>query len=134
MKQLIASAVLVAFFALTAMAQESKVVTGYLVDKMCASGMVKKGPAEAMLKASKHTRDCALEPDCAKAGYGVVSDGKFIKFDEKGDVTAKDYLTKSKQKDHIMVEVTGTMEGDTLAVNSLKESKMPAKKPVKKMK
>lgn len=132
MKLFFVSAVLVAFVTVNAMAQESKAVTGYLVDKMCGSGMAKKGPAEAMLKASKHTRECALEPGCAESGYGLVSDGKFIKFDEKGDVKAKAFLTKTKLADHILVEVSGTMQGDKLAVTSLKEAKIQAKKAVKK--
>ncbi len=133
MKQFILSAVLIAVVSVTMMAQDSKAVTGYLVDKMCGTGIIRKGPAEAMLKASKHTRECALEPGCAESGYGVVTDGKFVKFDEKGDVKAKEFLTNTTLKDHIMVEVSGSMQGNVLAVTSLKEVKMQTKKPVKKM-
>ncbi len=124
---------LATFFSVNAMAQNTKTVTGYLVDKMCGSGIVKKGPAEAMLKAAKHTRECALEPGCAESGYGVVTDGKFVKFDENGDKKAKELLTKSTLKDHILVEVSGNMQGDVLTVGALKETSMQKKKPVKKM-
>jgi hypothetical protein len=132
MKQLITSVVLVAFFSLNAFAQETKTVTGYLVDKSCATGMVKKAPEEAMAKAASHKRSCALMPDCSATGYGVVSEGKYIKFDEKGDATAKDFLTKSKKKDHIYVEAVGTMNGDVFTLTSLKPAKMPSMKMEKK--
>lgn len=133
MKSLIVFAFLTAFMYMTSAAQDEKMITGYLVDKMCASGMVKNSPAVAMEKAAKHTRSCAMEKDCAAAGYGVVTDdGKWTKFDAKGNDLAADFLKHTKQKDHLLVSVTGTTKGDVFAVNSLKGAKPAQKKEMKK--
>src|ERR1700752_2094278 len=54
-----------------------------------------------------HTRACDLQ--CSKAGYGAMVDGKFVKFDAKGNELAADALKKSDKKDHITVTVSGDM-------------------------
>ncbi len=114
-------------FAFSSQAQEKKssshTMKGYLVDKMCATGIVKKSPDEAMAKAAKHTRECALEESCAASGYGIVSDGNYIKFDKAGDKKANEFLIKSKTVNNIYVEVSGTDEGNTITVASIKEIK-----------
>jgi hypothetical protein len=112
-----------------ALKTDGKTVTlkGYIVDAMCAKGMVKKG--DPMQKAAGHTRECALEDACAAAGYGIFSDGKWVKFDGAGDRQAKAAIEKTKREKGLMFEVRGTMEGDKLAVASIKE---PA--PERKMK
>ncbi len=92
-------------------------VQGFLVDRMCAS----QHGAEGEKFGVKHGRDCALMPDCVKSGYGVLTaDGKFLKFDAEGDKRAQAALKSSKKKDNLTVTVTGTQEGDTLQVTSLK--------------
>jgi hypothetical protein len=65
-----------------------------------------------------HTRDCALM--CAKSGYGVMVDGKYYKFDAAGSDKALAALKASSKKDHLRVDVSGSLEGDTLIVASLK--------------
>ncbi|MGE5313246.1 MAG: hypothetical protein ACM3Q4_00970 [Acidobacteriota bacterium] len=128
MKHFMIIAVLAAMLGVAASAQETKTVSGYLVDKMCASSMVKKSPDEAMARAAKHTRECAMEKDCAAAGYGVVSDGKWIGFDAAGNEKAAAYLKSTHKEDHLLVEVKGTLKGDVLNVTSIREVKSPAKK------
>jgi hypothetical protein len=96
---------------------------GYLVDKMCATGMAKKAPDEAMAKAAKHTKSCALEESCMESGFGLMSDGKWYKFDDAGDKKALAWLNKTDKKNELMVEVTGTHDGDIFKVVSLKEAK-----------
>jgi hypothetical protein len=132
MKHFFVIGTLLAFFSLTAAAQESKVISGILVDKHCASGMAKKAPAEAMASAEKHTRACAMEADCAAAGYGVMTDGKWIPFDDKGNEKAADFLKHTKKASNLKVDVNGTMNGDVLAVNSITEAKAAKKKAMKK--
>jgi hypothetical protein len=110
-------------------AQESgtkKTVTmkGYVLDKMCGEGMVKKG--NAMQKAAGHSKDCALSENCAASGFGIISDGKWVKFTEGTDKDAKAALEKSKRAKGMYYEVSGTMEGDQLALASIKEA-TPAK-------
>ena len=123
---------LLSIFALTStstLAQEKKEkpmshgMKGYLVDKMCATGMVKKGPEEAMAKAAKHTKSCALEESCVESGFGLISEGKWYKFDDAGDKEALAWLKKTEKKSELMVEVTGTHDGDLFKVTSLQETK-----------
>ncbi len=101
-------------------AGEAVTLSGYVVDAMCAQGIVKKG--NVMERAAGHTKECALEDNCVASGYGVFSDGKYIKFDGHGDEMAQDLVQKSQKDKGITVEVTGTMEGDRLAVASIKEA------------
>ena len=111
----------------SASAQEKKekphAMKGYLVDKMCAVGMAKKSPEEAMAKAAKHTKSCALEESCVESGFGLISDGKWYKFDDAGDKQALAWLNKTDKKNELMVEVTGTHDGDVFDVVSLKDAK-----------
>jgi len=73
---------------------------------------------EKLAKADAHTKECALK--CAKSGYGSVVDGKFVKFDEKGNEMAKAALMKSDKKDHLRADVTGEMKDGVIHVSSLK--------------
>jgi hypothetical protein len=101
-------------------------VSGYVVDAMCAKGMA--GKETTMKKAMSHTKACALEEDCAGSGFGVFSEGKWYKFDENGDKQAQKLIENSSMERGIMVEVTGAMKGQTLAVASMKEQKPEQKK------
>jgi len=83
-----------------------------LLDSHCAE---KK---DVLSSPDGHSRSCMMS--CAKNGYGVVVDGKFVKFDAKGNELAKEALKNSKQKDHLRATVDGEMKGDTLEVKSLK--------------
>ncbi|MDE3058810.1 MAG: hypothetical protein KGJ59_12725 [Bacteroidota bacterium] len=96
-------------------------IQGYLMDEMCASMAVTKGPKIAMEKAAKHSKSCALEDDCIASGYGVMSEGKYIKFDKNGDKEALALVRKTERQNHIMIEVTGTNGEDNFKVSSIKE-------------
>jgi len=98
-------------------------ITGYLIDKMCGSGMAKKSADEAMAGAAKHTKKCATNEDCAASGYGVMMEGKWNAFDEAGSKKAVEFLKKTKSKDHLYVAVSGTMEGEKIMVTSIKAAK-----------
>ena len=76
----------------------SHTMKGYLVDKMCAIGMAKKAPDEAMAKAAKHTKSCALEESCQESGFGLMSDGIWYKFDDNGDKQALALLQKTRKE------------------------------------
>ena len=73
---------------------------------------------EAMSNPDAHTRSCMMQ--CAKNGYGVVVDGKFVKFDDKGNELAKAALKNSSRKDHLRATVDGEMKDGVLHVSSLK--------------
>ena len=67
---------------------------------------------------ASHTRECALT--CSKSGYALVTaDGKFLKFDEAGNVRALSRLkTLTKEKD-LKAKVSGTLSGGILKVESI---------------
>jgi hypothetical protein len=134
MKKLTILALLSCFVLTSVLAQEKKEkpmshsMKGYLVDKMCATGMVKKSPEEAMAKAAKHTTSCALEESCMESGFGLISEGEWYKFDDAGDKQALAWLKKTDKKNDLMVEVSGTHDGDIIMVASLKEVKASSMK------
>lgn len=127
MKTIIGLATLILFAVMTVVAQDAKPTTlsGYVVDQMCAKGMAKK--ANAMEKAAAHTKQCALEESCSESGYGIFSDGKYYKFDEKGSATAKTLIEKSKRTKGLYFEASGKLGDGSLIVASLKEA-TPEKK------
>jgi len=81
--------------------------SGTLVDVMC------KGKDLA-----GHTTKCAVS--CAKGGYGLVlSDGKFVKFDEAGNAKALMTLKATSKEKDLKAKVNGTLDGDTVKVSSI---------------
>lgn len=65
-----------------------------------------------------HTRDCALK--CAASGFGIVTkDQHFLKFDADGNAKITEALKASSKKDHLRVNVSGDVQGDTLKVTSI---------------
>ncbi len=81
--------------------------SGTVVDTMCKNKDV-----------ANHTRQCAL--GCAKSGFGLVtSDGKFVKFDEAGNAKALAALKASKKDKDLRAKVTGNLDGDIIAVESI---------------
>jgi hypothetical protein len=113
--------VLMLIAASLALAQGPKTVTlkGFVVDQMCAKTLAKK--EGVMEKAGGHTKKCALEEGCAESGFGLFSEGKYYRFDEKGSAKAKDLIEGSKREKELMFEATGSVDGDLLTVKSLKE-------------
>ena len=98
--------------------------------QMCAAKMaMKENPME---KAGGHSKDCALDDHCAGSGYGIFSDGKFYKFDEKGSARAKELIEKSKREKGLFFEAKGTVGDGTMMVTSLKEATPPKPKMMKK--
>lgn len=66
-----------------------------------------------------HTRACALK--CAASGFGIVTkDKQFLKFDAEGNKKIVEALKASDKKDHLRVDVSGEVQGDTLKVTSIK--------------
>ncbi len=99
---------------------------GYVVDAMCAKAMV--GKENGMKRAAAHTKTCALEEACSAAGYGVMADGKWYKFDANGDERAKAMISASAREKELSFEVTGRKVNDQFVVTSLKEVTLPAYK------
>jgi hypothetical protein len=101
---------------------EKVTMKGYLMDKMCASGHMD----DLATMSPEHTTACALKCAPTGDGLGVVSEGKFYAFDAKGAKKAMSLAKKSKTEKGLMVEVTGTVNGDQFMVSSIQEVKTAA--------
>lgn len=81
--------------------------SGTLVDVMCKNKDL-----------ASHTTKCAVS--CAKSGYGLVlSDGKFVKFDEGGNAKALAMLKSTSKEKDLKAKVTGALDGDTVTVTAI---------------
>lgn len=65
-----------------------------------------------------HTKACVLS--CAKSGLGLVlSDGKFVKFDEAGNTKAVDALKASTKDKDLKAKITGKLDGEVIKVDKI---------------
>ena len=93
--------------ALCSVAAFAETWSGTVVDVMCKNNDL-----------ANHTRDCAIS--CSRSGYGIVlADGKFIKFDEKGNAKALAALKASTTAKDLKAKVSGTLKDDVIQVDSL---------------
>ena len=111
MRKFASLVVLFGLFAMPALAAVETYNNVPVVDVNCS----KKVAADP----DTHTRDCALK--CQASGFGIVTkDNRFLKFDASGNSSIADQLKASDKKDHLRVDVSGDVEGDTLKVSSVK--------------
>jgi hypothetical protein len=104
------AALVVAALAFPAVALAESWSNVSLIDVKC-SLKVKDNP-------DAHTRDCAVM--CAGSGYGIwTADGKYLKFDADGSKKALALLKATDRRDHLRVDVTGELAGETLTVASI---------------
>ncbi len=100
--------------ALSAFAADTA-VKGYLVDLEC-------GRAEGQNAGfgAGHTKECLQMPDCAKSGYGVLTDDKkIIVFDTAGNEQAKKFIVALQQTKDVKVTVTGARNGNSMTVSKI---------------
>jgi hypothetical protein len=84
-----------------------------IVDVACSKKTAADGSGDA------HTRQCAL--GCKESGFGIVTaDKKFLKFDADGNAKVLEMLNGSDKTDHLRVNVSGEVKGDTIKVTSVK--------------
>jgi hypothetical protein len=109
--KMLAALLLLGLTASPALAESKSYTDVAVVDVSCS----KKAAADP----DAHTRDCALM--CEKSGFGVLtSDGTFLKFDASGNAKITEQLKASDKKDHLRVDVSGDVSGDTIKVSSVK--------------
>ncbi|MBK9314109.1 MAG: hypothetical protein IPM55_07680 [Acidobacteria bacterium] len=104
----------------SAKGQDSVTLTGHIVDKACSARFANK--ENPQVASAAHTKNCALMEGCAKSGFGVFADGKYVEFDEKGTAMAKAALEKSTKDKGATFKVSGKMVDGKLAVASITES------------
>lgn len=109
--KMIASLLALGLMAAPALAATQNFNNVSVVDVSCS----KKAAADA----DAHTKDCALM--CQKSGFGILTaDKKFLKFDADGNAKILAELKATDKKDHLRVNVSGDVDGDTLKVASVK--------------
>lgn len=97
----------IAAFAFSSTLALAETWTGTVVDVMCKNNDL-----------ASHTRDCAIS--CAKSGYGIVlADGRFIKFDERGNVKALAALKATSKDKELKAKVTGALKDEVIQVESI---------------
>ena len=117
MNRRLAFCAVLVFLSASLFAVQPQTIKGHLVDIACASETAEKPRANFREKHSKH---CLQMPDCAESGYGVLTaDDKVIKFDAKGNETAKKFIEGTDHDRDWKVTVTGTVNGDTMTVDTL---------------
>lgn len=95
----------------------AQTVSGYLVDLACAAENSARPDAKF---GANHDKSCLQMPDCQKAGYGVLtSDNKVLRFDSNGNEQAKKFIEMTNKYKDWKVTVSGPVQGNTIAVNSL---------------
>lgn len=110
-KKLATLCVLIGLSALPAIAAAATFKDVPVVDVKCSTSVQANPDA--------HTRACALA--CKGTGYGVWinHDKKYLKFNAAGNKMITKELEKSTQKDHLRVNVSGKVQGDTIAVSKV---------------
>ena len=94
----------------------SQRISGHLVDGVCA-----RNHATEPGYVEKHDKQCQLMDGCIKSGYSLVTaDKKVLKFDQKGVETALALIKATDKDKDWKVTVTGKVDGDTIAVDSIK--------------
>jgi hypothetical protein len=98
--------------------EKAKGWDGILIDTACSGGAKADDK-----KAEAHPKSCAMKESCAKSGYGIVTGGKFVAFDEKGNKLATKYLGVKEHttKVHVMGELS--KDGKTVTVKEITPQK-----------
>lgn len=86
--------------------------TGILVDAKCGTEI-----AEDADKVAAHPNSCSLTS--RESGYGIVSEGKFFKFDDYGNTQALLLLKVTERTSNLKVRVGGHFEGDLIKVGEI---------------
>lgn len=97
----------IAAFALCSTLAMAETWSGTVIDVACKNNDL-----------AGHTRDCALK--CSRTGYGIVlADGKFIKFDERGNIKTLAALKASGKEKDLKARVTGKLSDDLIAIEAI---------------
>lgn len=86
--------------------------TGVLVDSRCGVDL-----SADSAKTEAHTTSCALK--CQDSGFGIVTGGKFLRFDDFGNKQALLLLKATQKESNLKVRVGGHFEGDLIKVSEI---------------
>ncbi len=92
--------------------------TGVVMDAACGARVAANAE-----KTAKHTVACALMESCKASGFGLILEGRFLKFDPAGDEQALKLLEAAKVRENFRAEVTGEFSEDDIKVSAMKPAK-----------
>ena len=92
--------------------------TGVVMDAACGARVAANAE-----KTAKHTVACALMESCKASGFGLILEGRFLKFDPAGDEQALKLLEAAKVRENFRAEVTGEFSEDDIKVTAMKAAK-----------
>lgn len=98
--------------------------TGVVMDAACGARVAANAE-----KTAKHTVACALMESCKASGFGLILEGRFLKFDPAGDEQALKLLEAAKVRENFRAEVTGEFSEDDIKVSAMKAAKREGSGP-----
>jgi hypothetical protein len=102
-----------ATFAADKESKDDKGWNGVLIDSACGAKQKSEDDAVA------HPKSCVMKPGCMKSGLGLFKGDTFIKFDEKGQTIAKEYLAKDEHGTKVHVAGKLSDDGKTIMVSEI---------------
>ena len=91
---------------------------GVLADWDCVKSMVQNGRAKTL----KENHSCSLDQNYSRNTYGIITDDKrYFKLDDAGRTWALKLLRGTSDKDDLHVILSGTIDGDTVHVDTMSE-------------
>lgn len=106
-------AILIVSTSILVLGQERKVLSGFLVDKRCASFYV-----TSQEKLPDHSKGCVLAC-AAEAGFGLLREDGFVPFDEGGNKLAREWLEKTSKEKDLQVKVTFAVDAGQFKVEKI---------------
>ena len=101
-----------------------KSFSGILVDNKCGEKLT------TPKHAARHPQTCLKMEECAKTGFRVVVGDKHMKFDDKGNALAKEFIESDDFTTRVVVTGAAGDDGKTIKVTSIKAA--PADKKEEK--
>lgn len=98
--------------------------TGVVMDAACGARVAANAE-----KTAKHTVACALMESCKASGFGLILEGRFLKFNAAGDEQALKLLEAAKVRENFRAEVTGEFSEDDVKVSAMKAAKREGSGP-----
>lgn len=96
---------------------------GYIVDRQCSESVREDTNPVPFLR--RHSKDCSLMPSCARDGYSLYTDGKWIDLDKKASRTVIQAIKSSKRRSGFYAEVIGRVKGNVIQVDKIAEVEEP---------
>ena len=93
---------------------DGKSFTGILVDNKCGDKLT------TLKFAQRHPQNCLKMEECAKSGFQVIVGDKHLKFDEKGNTLAKEFIESDDFTSRVVVMGTPGEDGKSIKVTSIK--------------